>query len=91
MNTGLFVLGIALLVLGLIMFGYSRSTDGFYFAPPNSDYERPYAPIGVVVSILGLVLMIASVMVPVTTQRTVTNTEVMEHPKKKTVVREEKL
>ena len=35
--------------------------------------------------------MIASAFTPVTTEKTVTNTEVIEHPKKKTVVKEEKI
>ena len=91
MNVGVFVLGVVLVIGGLFMYGYARSIDGLYFAPPNNPIERPYAGIGFVVLIIGVVLMIAGAVSSTQTKRVVTDEVIEPHPKKRTVVKEEKI
>lgn len=92
MNAGLFILGVALLVLGLFMYGYTEAGDeGLYFGPPDGSPNRPYAPFGVVILIAGLLFMIISAVTPEVSRKTVSSTEVIERPKRKTVVHEERI
>lgn len=91
MNVGIFVLGIVLVVGGLFMYGYSTSQDGLYFAPPGNNYDRPYSAIGLIVIFLGVVLAIFGAVSSTQTTRVVTNEVVEPHPKRRTIVKEEKI
>jgi hypothetical protein len=90
MNKGFFVLGVAFLIVGVIMYAYTQSTEGLYFAPPLGVNDRPYATMGIVIIVLGLIVMVAGAFTPSVTRKIVTN-EVEHHPKRKVIVKEEKL
>ncbi len=81
MNTGIFVLGLIILVLGIFAYGYSP--DGFSFAFGGDD--RPYYGLGILMLIVGLVLMIVGAFVS-TTKEVVDEEDL---PVRRTVVREE--
>lgn len=89
MNTGLFVLGVAFLLIGLIMYGYNQVINGLNFSPPNNSPDRPYSSAGIIILVAGLLIIVLSAVTPVTKKKIITNREVSEKPKKKVVIREE--
>lgn len=91
MNTGFFIVGIVLLLIGLGLYGYSTSRDGLYFAPPNGSSDRPYSTMGGILFVLGAIITVFSAVTPTTTRRVVTNEVVDPHPRKRVVIKEEKV
>ncbi len=60
MNRWLIFIGVILLVLGFMLYSYSQPLEDLYFAPSETA-NNPYFPVSIVVSILGLLLLIAGI------------------------------
>ncbi|MBI3334122.1 hypothetical protein HYZ97_01430 [Candidatus Pacearchaeota archaeon] len=92
MNSGLFIVGLIVLIGGLFAAGYGVDASGNYFFGPNLDpsSRHPYGSFAVFFITIGLVVMIIGALMPevITTRETSTVLETPKEKHTKVVVRE---
>ena len=72
MNTGMFLVGLIILIIGLLAAGYTVYNNKVYFfgAVQDTQASRPYADFSIPLIAIGLIVMVIGALVPSVTTTT---------------------
>jgi len=91
MNSGIFIVGLVILIAGIFAAGYAETVTGSYFfgAVTNTSSTHPYGAFGIPLVVLGILVMLAGALMPeVVTTKETTAIEVPQKKHTKVVVKE---